>query len=316
MTAPLAAPTTQESIAEPASGPTPAPLLPALNLDEALATAAWRSWRGAVDIQHLTWPEMQLLPVLNGPRLDGWLADDPAAGIIKGIVRRAWSEAQVRLGLAREIFGCLHRSGCAPLTLIGAAGAYLRCLDSTAVRPVLELRVLIPRWHLPLAAAVLEAEGWQPRDACPEGDWLDRRSHILYSRNGSRLYLHWRLLEVEPRLAAACEREFLAPRSAVQAIGTEFPILAPADALLESLSVHSESVDALAWQAEVALVLHSVGGSIDWPRFRRVATRFRPGLLDRFAELRALGLAVPEAAEIAPPASSVSRLLHRVLGRA
>lgn len=313
MTAPFAAPR-QESIAEPASGP--ASLLAALHLDEAVASAAWRNWRSSVDIQHLTWPEMQLLPVLNGPRLDGWLADDPAAGIMKGIVRRAWSEAQVRLGLAREILGCLHRSGCAPLTLIGAAGAYLRCLESSAVRPVLELRVLIPRWHLPLAAAVLEAEGWQPRDAYPEGEWLERRSHILYDRNGSRLYLHWRLLEVEPRLAAACEREFLAQQIAVQAIGTDFRILTPADALLESLSVHSESVDALAWKAEAALLLHSVGGGIDWRRFYSNATRFNPITLDRLAELRSLGLAIPETAQIAPPAGRFAVLLAAILGRA
>jgi hypothetical protein len=311
--------TTPQTITAVSPQETPAdaaPLLAALNPDRTLATAAWQVWRRSVDIQHLTWPEMQILPLLNGPRLDEWLADDPAAGIIKGIVRRAWSEAQVRLGMARDVIACLRLAACTPVTLIGAAGAYLRCLDTSAIRPILELRILIPRWHLPLAAAVLEAEGWQPRDSHPEGEWLERRSHILYDRNGSRLYLHWRVLEVQPRRAAACEREFLILHNDIEAIGTLFRTLTPADALLEALCGHSESVDVLAWQAEAALILNSnAPGGIDWPRFRRIAACLRPGILDRLAELRALGCEIPETAEMAPTNSRVSRLLIRILGR-
>lgn len=306
-----------ESIAQEAPVVSSALLLAALHREDDLATAAWRSWRRSVDIQHLTWPEVQLLPLLNGPRLDEWLTSDPDAGIIKGIVRRAWSEAQIRLGVAREIVACLHRSGCAPVTLIGAAGAYLRCLDDAAIRPILELRVLIPRWHLPLAAAVLEAEGWPPHDSYPEGVSLERRSHMLYHRNGCRLYLHWRLLDVEPRLVAACEREFLARHSIVPAIGTDFRILTPTDALLESLRGHSESVDVLAWQAEAALILNSAAaGRIDWPIFCGIAARFNPGILNRLGELRTLGLAIPETTQMTPPASRLARLISSILGRA
>jgi hypothetical protein len=259
---------------------------------------------------------MQLLPVLHGPRLDEWLTGDPAAGIIKGIVRRAWSEAQVRLGMTREIVGRLQRSNCAPVTLIGAVGTYLRCLDASAIRPILELRILIPRWHLPLTTAVLEAEGWQPRDRYPEGEWLERRSHVLFERNGSRLYLHWRVLELDPRPAASCERAFLAKYETVAAIGSEFRILSATEALIEAVCGHTESVDVLAWQADAALVVGNASARIDWPRLLRIAGQFSPSIISRVAELRAMGLDVPETAAMAPEAGRFSKLLTSVLRRA
>jgi hypothetical protein len=255
------------------------------------AAAAWQAWRDSVDIEHLTWPELQVLPVLNGPRIEEWLADDPAGGVLKGIVRRAWSEAQVRLGLAREAVNCLKQAGCGSVTMIGAVGANLRSLGSTAIRPVLELRLLLSRHDLTLAGQALEAEGWQPRDKTPTGDWLDRMSNVLYNRNGTRLYLHWRVLEVEARHVAACEREFLSEHETVEAIGTEFRILSREHALLEALTDRTDTMDALAWQADAALLCRE---PIDWTSWSAMARRFQPSAFERLQELRAMGLDVPE----------------------
>lgn len=300
-------------LSAPVTGPAAAPLLAALTGSVAETSAAWKAWRASVDIEHLTWPEMQVLPLLNGPRFEEWLAGDPAAGILKGIVRRAWSEAQFRLGTAREVVACLTSVGCDPVTVTGALGAYLRTLksgsESTAIRPVLELRVLVPRLHLPLAGAALEAEGWRPRDKLPTHDWLDRMSFVLYNRNGTRLYLHWRLLNVEAR-HAACEREFLSDHRTVDAIGTAFRILSPCDALLETLAERPETVDALAWQADAALVLRN-GEPIDWRRWSALAVRYQPGVFDRLPEIRALGLAIPQ---LSPPrVQNLGQLLEMLL---
>jgi hypothetical protein len=280
------------------------PLLAALSNVDSEATAAWKAWRSSVDIQHVTWPDMQILPILNGPRLEEWLADDPAAGILKGIVRRVWTEAQVRLGVALEVTKSLHQAGCDSVTQVGALGVYLRSLQSTAIRPVLELRLLIPRRHLALAASALEAAGWQARDQLPSGDWLDRMTHLFYTRNGMRLQLYWRLLRVDARRAAACEREFLSDHRLVEAIGTKFRILAPGHALLEALTEPEESVDALAWQADAALILRqSVSPepasreTIDWQRWARAASRYQPQVFERLPELRAMGLPIPAVRE-------------------
>jgi hypothetical protein len=255
------------------------------------AAARWQAWRDSVDIEHLTWPELQILPILNGPRMEEWLADDPAGGVLKGIVRRAWSEAQVRLGLAREAANCLKQAGCGSVTMIGAVGANLRSLGSTAIRPILELRMLVSRHDLALAGAALEAEGWQPRDRIPTGDWLDRMTYVLYNRNGTRLYLHWRVLQVDARRVAACEREFLSEQQVVEAIGTEFRILSRGQALLEALTERTDTMDALAWQADAALLCRE---PIDWARWSTLATRYQPRAFERLPELRAMGLDVPE----------------------
>jgi hypothetical protein len=284
---------------------TSSPLLATLSDKDPEAAAAWKAWRHSVDIQNLTWPEMQILPILNGPRLEQWLADDSAAGVLKGIVRRAWSEAQVRLGLAQEVTNCLEQAGCDSVTLIGAVGAYLRSLHSDAIRPILELRILVPRPHLALAARALEAEGWQPRDELPHGEWLDRMTHVLYTRNGTRLYLHWRVLRVNARRADACEREFLSEHRIVEAIGTSFRILAPGHALLETLAEREETVDVLAWQADAALILREPpalrelprGESIDWARWSVLAARYQPQVFERVPELRAMGLGIPALRE-------------------
>jgi hypothetical protein len=255
-----------------------------------------------VDIEHLTWPEMQVLPVLNGPRMEEWLAGDTASGVLKGIVRRAWSEAQIRLGLAREAANCLKQAGCSSVTQMGAVGANLRSLGSTAVRPILELRMLVSRHDLAGAGLALEADGWQARDEIPMGDWLDRMAYVLYNRNGVRLYLHWRVLDVDARRVAACEREFLLAHQTVEAIGTEFRILSPGHALLDALTERTDTVDALAWQADAALLCRE---PIDWARWSVMAHRYQPAAFERIPKLRAMGLAVPE---LRRPSAWASRL--------
>jgi hypothetical protein len=276
------------------NGTTPSLLLAAMS--DADATAGWQAWRSAVDLQHLTWPEMQILPLLNGPRLEAWLAGDQAAGILKGIVRRAWSEAQVRLGTAREVLDALRECGCESATVVGALGMNLRLLPSTAIRPVLELRILIPRGHLASAAAALERAGWQARDPIPNGPWLDRSSYVLWNRNGTRLYLHWRLLRVPAGRIAGCEREFLSEHRVVEAIGAKFRILTPAHALIEVLGEREESVDALAWEADAALVCRELARepAFDWSRWAKLAARYQPEVFARLPELRAMGVAIPE----------------------
>jgi hypothetical protein len=278
------------------SGTTPSLLLAAMSDTDATATAGWRAWRSSVDIQRLTWPEMQILPLLNGPRLEAWLAGDSAAGILKGIVRRAWSEAQVRLGAAREVLDCLRDCGCDSATVVGALGMYLRLMPSTAIRPVLELRILIPRADLASAAAALERACWQARDPIPSGPWLDRRNYCLWNRNGTRLYLHWRLLRVPSGRIAGCEREFLSECRVVEAIGAQFRILSPSHALIEALGEREESVDALAWQADAALLCLGLAQeqAFDWPRWAKLAARYQPEVFVRLPELRAMGVNIPE----------------------
>ena len=289
-------------------------LLAALNDIDSEATAAWLQWRGAVDIQHLTWTEMQMLAILNGPRLEEWLLDDPSAGVLKGIVRRSWSEAQIRLALAREVAETVILAGCGSVTHIGAVGAYLRNLKATSIRPILEIRLLIPRCHLATSAKALQVEGWQSDFDVPSGEDLDWNTSMYFSRNGAGVFLHWSVLRVEADRAIACEDDFLSEHRILETIGTRFQILSPEHALLEALCERDTSVDVVPWQADAALILRE---PIGWDRWTTLAAKFQRTVFARIPELRAMGFKIPELqippVEAAPAVWREPRSLARAI---
>jgi hypothetical protein len=265
--------------------------------DPAEAFAAWTAWRTTVEIEDLTWPELQMMPLLDAPRLQNWLADDPAAGVIRGIVRRSWLEAQVRLAMVQRASEALAGAGCDSVTVLGPAGQYLRTLGSEIVRPISEIRLLIRRSDLVVAAAVLQAEGWDTPCAPPTGHALNWSTNISFSRNRVPLYLHWRVLPVPAGETSACEREFLSQHDVVEALGTIFRILAPGHALIEALSERPESADVVPWQVDAALIARH---AIDWPRWASLARALQPQVIARLTELRTLGVSVPALPQ--PPA--------------
>jgi len=99
------------------------------------------------------------------------------------------------------------------------------------------------------------------------------------------------MLPVDSRRAAACERAFLAEHRAVEAIGKSFRILTPGHALLEALVDPEDSLDALAWQVDAALICRE---AIDWMQWERFAARYQPEVFDRMRALRAVGVRIPE----------------------
>ena len=267
-------------------------LLAALSQSDSEATASWKAWRGATDIQQAPWPELQFISMLNGTRLDEWLVDDPESGVIKGIVRRTWLEAQVRLALAKDATAILESAGCARSTLLGSAGSNLRALHLPAIRPISEIRLLIGRQDLGAADRALESHGWRRYGDFPKIEEMDWWTHLPYFGNGVPLYLHWRALNVAPDHAAACERQFRSGHGEIQAVGTSFRILSPGLALLEAVAPRSDSkgVDVIPWQAEAALITSS---EIDWKQWTAMAARFCPTAIDRISELGALGVDFP-----------------------
>jgi hypothetical protein len=267
----------------------------ALSEDESEAHAAWRSWRGSGDVQHISWPALQLIPLLNGPRFHDWLAGDPDAGILQGIVRRAWTEAQVRLALAHEAAAQLERTGCDPVVLIGPAAVYLRtlCNRRAGVRPISEIRLLIGRPALPAAANALQAAGWKLQGELPAPKALDWSMFTSFSQNGVALYLHWRALPVSGAEAPRCEREFLAHHEVLEARAMSFRVLACGHALLAALAGRTASGDAdvVPWQVDAALIPRD---EIVWNDWSRLASAFGGEAIGKLAELRALGVSLPK----------------------
>jgi hypothetical protein len=293
----------------------------ALSPSDSDATACWRAWRDAIDVEHISWPELQFIPILNGRRLNEWLIGDPASGVFRGIVRRTWLEAQVRLKLAQETIEIVGQALRESLSssietdssvLIGPAGNYLRALNQGSVRPLSELRLLIRRQHLADADAALLNQGWVRYGEIPRRNQLDWWTYIAYNLEGTQLCLHWRALPVGGAEAAACECEFLAGSRVVQATEASLRILAPEHALLEALADKRDfgSVDVIPWQADAAAIAKE---QIDWRRWTELAARFCPFALERIPELRALGVDIPDLPQTAIPHAGDSRIAARFL---
>ena len=80
-------------------------------VDASEAHNAWREWCRRADMERLSWESLQIIPALGG-QLWEWLHDDPVAGIVRGIVRRAWTESQMRLHAARWDIDAAEAAGC------------------------------------------------------------------------------------------------------------------------------------------------------------------------------------------------------------
>jgi len=282
-------------------------LLRAIALPPREARAAWQEWRASADVGRLDGAAFHMLPVLGG-RLAGWLEGDPAAGVLHGIVRRAWTETQLRLRAFRSLAALLEQAGCGPVLAGASAAVCLLNRLPDSVRPVSDIRMVIPRGRLARAAAVLEQAGWRRSGELPEAEALDRAAAVHFSRHGMHLLLQWRFLDVAPALAAAVEQEFPAHRQRVACGGFSVWTPGPEHALLAALCGRLEfDLDPVPWQVDAALLPLD---RVAWRRWRALAERFAPQAFERLEEMRALGLAAPAMRRRAPRRPSRLRALY------
>lgn len=244
---------------------------------------------------------MHLLPMLAPERLKAFLADDPAAGIVGGIVRRAWTLSGVRLRLAQDLAEDLRRAGIGPVMLAGPVAAFARRGRPGVVRPVTEIHLALPREACFKAAERMGREGWtlsEPLPRAPECDW---KNHLKLQREDLVLRLIWRHLPAPPWKAKRCEAELFARAEPVM----------PLDDLLLSVLANVRYEDALVpWQAECALLIQ---GPVNWSVIAANAAAYAPTAFDRFDELRALGATVPDLSPRGVHRARAEALLTRTL---
>lgn len=266
------------------------------------AYRAWRCWYDRANIDQLSWELLQIIPALGGS-LRTWLRDDPASGIFHGFVRRAWTEAQIRLTAARSAIDSMGQAGCAPVLLAGPAVVSLLNRREGSVRPIPFLRLVVHRDQLSRASAALQSAGWRLSGELPAADALNWTNCAFYSRNEIGLLLHWRLLPVYGLLAPACEAEFLQHHQSVNCGGRDVLIPAREHILLFALSQRpTPDPDATPWQVDSALLPLA---EIDWLKWSALAAAYVPGAFDRLDEMRRLGLDVPKLTHPTPPKPSV-----------
>ncbi len=247
------------------------------------AEEIWRQWRREVDVQRLSWPALQLLPILNRDLLHQWLAGDPDAAILQGVVRRAWTEAQIRQRTIRQCIAALELVGCGPVLTAGPAAVSAGNRRPGSVRPITEVQLVVPRSQSAEAARVLIAEGWNLQTPWPENKALSWTCQAVFVRDGLPLRLIWRLVRSVPWRARAFEDEFAAAAQGASVVPPEYHLLA-------LLTPDSPDDGLIPWQVDAALLPLS---EIDWDRWSVLAARHSPGAFQRLAELRDAGLPLP-----------------------
>ncbi len=261
-------------------------LLKALFLPEPQARQAWERWRASIDVNTLSYVSQQLLPALI-PAFPEWLDNDPAAGILQGIVRRVWSQNQLRLHKAMEVDSQLTQADAQPV--IAGPLAWSLQTKPPAIRVIPHLTFLVPRAKVGQAAKVLLDAGWERLGDMPLDRVLARSVRVSFRRENLRLNLIWRLVVVPPEDALECERAILSLIDRIEWNRQTVQITTPEATLLDILAGQRDGD--LPWQADVAMVGTS---AMDWPTFFDLARRFAPLAMDRLREVRSFSrLAIP-----------------------
>jgi hypothetical protein len=245
------------------------------------AAEKWRRWRREVDVQKLSWSALHLLPVLGQQQLQPWLICDPDAGILMGIVRRGWTEAQMRRQVLQECTSLLKAGGVGPVMVAGPAAVFLHNQRPGSVRPLTAIHLAVPRHQQGSARQLLQASGWRLEGTAPESKALDWVSHTNFLRNRIPLKLLWRHLPVAPWRARRCEADLFANAE---------PVMTAEHLLLSLLGTENACDSLIPWQVDAALI----GATAQqWETFRKLAACYAPAAFDRLAELQQTGMPVP-----------------------
>jgi hypothetical protein len=220
-------------------------------------------------------------------------AGDPAAPILSGFVRRAWTQGAILAARARGVVGALRHAGLGPVMIGGSTASFLLCRTDGALRPVTDTTILLPRDQLEGAVAVLGRERWVPRSGIPSRAWRGWASAMIVDRGRESLRVAWRHLAVPPWRSAGVERMLFAQRA---------ESLPPEALLLSRLSREGDWDGMIPLEADVA---HLSTAPIDWDGVFGVARELAPTL---DARLRRLGGAVPGV----PRPSAAPRLAVRL----
>ena len=262
------------------------------------AAAAWRQWRREVDVQKLSWSALHLLPILGHDQLQPWLIGDPDAGILMGIVRRGWTEAQMRRQVLQECTSLLEAGGVGPVMVAGPSAVFLRNQRPGSVRPLTAIHLAVPRHQQAAARELLQASGWVLEGTAPASKALDWVRYTKFLRNGISLQLLWRDLPLAPWRARRCEADLFA--------NAEFVM--PAEHLMLSILTPTTAGDPLIpWQVDASLIALTAQ---QWESFRERATRYAPAAFERLAELRMAGMPVPAMRSPSRWAGRVETLVH------
>ncbi len=239
-----------------------------LILPEPARTVAWQQWRADLDLDTLSYENLQTLPALV-PLLPRWLEGDPYAARMQGIVKMAWTNNQRRVHNAFELRQVLLQTSVAPVVFAGPLAWSLGVREEGMIRTIPDLTLLIRREHLFLALSSLSVDGWKLVGFEPDANTLNWSSNCALEKRDETLHLHWRLSDRSGD-AISLERAFLERLRTIRWKSNELQVLSLEAELLHRLAGRPEW-DPVPWQADVLMMPLD---QMDWSRFRKLLTRY------------------------------------------
>ena len=180
--------------------------------------------------------------------------------------------AMRNLILLRELGGCLERLASAGIATIVLKGAALACpvYRSLAVRPMVDLDILVHRRDWSRAQAVIEDLGFRRLRLEPRrGTFAEFENGVAFAKPGTvpiDLDLHWSLLD-SPFYQREMVSEWFWETARAQELGGASALTLGPEALLLHLSAHlmlHHRGAGLLWWTDIAEVLHVEGAAMDW----------------------------------------------------
>jgi hypothetical protein len=165
--------------------------------------------------------------------------------------------------------------------LKGAALVHLY-YPNVAVRPMLDLDILVPRDQVMQAFEILDQLGWQPvmrdRDKLTEDYISMRHAQGFVEQNDHQLDLHWHTLA--DFLNVEVDQQFWQRAIPFEVEGVTTQTLSPTDHLLH-VCVHGAAwspIPPVRWVADAMMILRKPDIEIDWERLVTMAQRCHSSL--------------------------------------
>ncbi len=237
------------------------------------ALAAWKEWRGRVEIETLDPGSNLLLPQLYH-RLVELGSGDPLLPRLKGVYRFTWAKNQLLLRRAEFLLGRLQDSGIQTMILKGAAMTLLYYGDA-GLRAMEDVDIAVQPQDGPAAVRILEECGLKPVYRRRKNYIPVRHGCNFVGTGGVGVDLHWHVLH--QRCRAEADRVFWENTSPVQLRSAATSSPAPAELLLHTC-VHGARWNPnshLRWIADALRILGDAQRPVAWQRVTDAADALR-----------------------------------------
>ena len=235
----------------------------ALINDRSAAIKNWQAWKKSVSAEDVRDAEIRLFPLVYY-NLQKFGYADEATDVLKKAHRAAYKNSQLKLLAAENIVARFKNHGIRTILLKGAALGIVY-YDSTALRPMADIDLLISPADILKAVEILKSQDWYPQKKN-----LKLLAEIVHAcqfkdSGGNELDLHWHL--TYDCWNADKTSIFWEAAVPIKLNSLTAETLCPTDQLFHTCShgARFNLISPIRWVADALLILRS-SFEIDWQR--------------------------------------------------